>query len=553
MTESRTHNPEISLILPVYNVAGYIDECMESVKAQTFGDFEALLIDDGSTDGSADICDLWAAKDARIRVIHQDNAGVSAARNRGIREARGEYLAFVDPDDWLDPAYLEKLYRAAKESGADFTECDIWRYNGKNGTKIHRSLCGTMGRAWTLPEHMKYGATATYKSISKRSLWLGHDVYLPDCAFESPAVYALILALAHKIVNVPEPLYYYRRFRPESLIETGYAHADGSANNTLGIEAMEHLTGEFKRLGLYEQYADTLEGVVKYRLSDILATQFYRKSPEDYRETEQNFRSYLKRAFPDSSGGRYITFGGYNLNRILVHLNRLHDPYCRFNFSSIISLMSADGTQEAGVQAMCLAHPNRYRRMMLEREEEQAFFRILREVQPQCMFIDLIEERFDVLERGGRYVTASDAREGAADASGAMAGRRIARGSAECAQLFERACRQLASRMKSISPDTRIVMVENYLMERFGTLEGTQEYEDAQCIRRMNKVLKAHYEMLRAAFPDALVIRPQEEPQVRDLLFTDIKYEYGAIPPHVNELANRGIAALIEAAMGDKA
>ena len=96
-------------------------------------------------------------------------------------------------------------------------------------------------------------------------------------------------------------------------------------------------------------------------------------------------------------------------------------------------------------------------------------------------------------------------------------------------------------------------MIENYLMERFGTLEGTQEYEDAQCIRRMNKVLKAHYEMLRAAFPDALVIRPQEEPQVRNLLFTDIKYEYGAIPPHVNELANRGIAALIEAAMGDKA
>lgn len=104
--------PEISVIVPVYNVSRYLSRCIESLRSQTFQSFELLLIDDGSTDGSAALADEWAGLDARIRVFHQANAGVSAARNRGLEEAAGRFICFVDADDWVYPSYLEALYTA---------------------------------------------------------------------------------------------------------------------------------------------------------------------------------------------------------------------------------------------------------------------------------------------------------------------------------------------------------------------------------------------------------------------------------------------------------
>ena len=99
-------SPAISVIIPVYNVEQYLPRCIDSILAQTFTDFELLLIDDGSTDRSGGICDEYAKKDARITVFHKVNGGVSSARNVGLEHARGEWLAFVDADDWVDSDYL---------------------------------------------------------------------------------------------------------------------------------------------------------------------------------------------------------------------------------------------------------------------------------------------------------------------------------------------------------------------------------------------------------------------------------------------------------------
>ena len=100
------NNPKISVIVPVYNVEKYLSKCIESILAQTFTDFELLLIDDGSNDNSGAICDEYAEKDSRIRVFHTENKGVSAARNLGIREASADWVCFVDSDDWVESDYL---------------------------------------------------------------------------------------------------------------------------------------------------------------------------------------------------------------------------------------------------------------------------------------------------------------------------------------------------------------------------------------------------------------------------------------------------------------
>lgn len=114
---------EISVIVPVYNVAGYLEKCVESILCQTYGDFELLLVDDGSTDGSGELADSLATSDDRVRVFHKSNGGLSDARNYGVKFAKGRYITFIDSDDWIEHNYLEFLYSAVVDNDADISTC----------------------------------------------------------------------------------------------------------------------------------------------------------------------------------------------------------------------------------------------------------------------------------------------------------------------------------------------------------------------------------------------------------------------------------------------
>ena len=103
--------PLISVVLPIYNIESYLDRCMEAVLNQTYSNLEILMVDDGSPDGCPQICDRYAEQDSRVRALHKENGGLSDARNYGIARARGEYITCIDPDDYVDPDYVEYLYR----------------------------------------------------------------------------------------------------------------------------------------------------------------------------------------------------------------------------------------------------------------------------------------------------------------------------------------------------------------------------------------------------------------------------------------------------------
>lgn len=114
----------LSIIIPIYNTGDFLHKCISSVLSQTLSDFELILVNDGSTDNSGEILDEYAKKDNRIKVIHKENQGVSAARNDGIKEACGEYIGFIDSDDWIEPSMYEKLYSLAKNNDAEIVMCD---------------------------------------------------------------------------------------------------------------------------------------------------------------------------------------------------------------------------------------------------------------------------------------------------------------------------------------------------------------------------------------------------------------------------------------------
>lgn len=119
-------NLSISVIVAAYNAEKYIRRCLDSLMAQTLKDFELIVVDDGSRDGTAEIVDEYARQDARVKVIHKPNGGVASARQAGIDAAKGEYTIHADADDWTEPDMLEELYRAAKEEDADMVISDIW-------------------------------------------------------------------------------------------------------------------------------------------------------------------------------------------------------------------------------------------------------------------------------------------------------------------------------------------------------------------------------------------------------------------------------------------
>lgn len=138
-------NPLISIIIPVYNTEKYIRRCIDSVIAQSYSDWELILVDDGSTDGSGKICDEYAEKDERIRVFHKENGGVSSARNVGLDNANGEWVSFVDSDDWIEIGYVETIKNIGNNPDIVFFPMNFRYENGEVLARIPKSV-NTEGR-----------------------------------------------------------------------------------------------------------------------------------------------------------------------------------------------------------------------------------------------------------------------------------------------------------------------------------------------------------------------------------------------------------------------
>lgn len=165
----------ISVVVPVYNVAAYLPECMESLLRQDHSCLEIILIDDGSTDGSGAICDSYAAKDNRVKVIHQKNAGAAAAKNAGLRIATGEYLAFADSDDYLEPDSYSYMLRLLKDSGADAAECSF-RYVSPNTSEdqiLYPEKVLFSGMEYLLRYTKGWNCALLWNKLYKRTLFDG--------------------------------------------------------------------------------------------------------------------------------------------------------------------------------------------------------------------------------------------------------------------------------------------------------------------------------------------------------------------------------------------
>lgn len=283
-----------SIIIPVYNAEGFLSGCVESVLADKGTDFELILVNDGSTDGSGRLCDGFAARDGRVRVIHQENRGPGGARNAGLEQAKGEYLLFMDSDDTLAAGALTALRGGVDRFGADILTFDYLADDGGGKQTPVRANLAPENRPFRLAEHPAFlnSMPATWARLWRRSLYMDNGIRYPERAFygEDLQTSCKLFALAESIVYLPAHLYGYLD-RSGSLMNT----ADPKRNRHM-ITAVSELTDWFESKGLREQYEKELCALAVEHLLLAATVRVAKAAPGD--ALLEDIREFMERRYP---------------------------------------------------------------------------------------------------------------------------------------------------------------------------------------------------------------------------------------------------------------
>lgn len=246
--------PAISVIVPVYNVEKYLNRCIDSILNQTFTDLEVLLINDGSRDKSGEICDEYVLKDSRVRVFHKENGGVSSARNIGLDNARGEWITFVDSDDWIEQTMYSEIYAKIILENAEIAYCDInmcfhdycktWKAARYDVAKV-RFLNNFIASEWT----------SLCNLLIRRELIEINGIRNPEgFSFgEDYHVAVRLMFYANKICYIPKPLYCYNRINESSALHN-FSQDHYNKERLLNLDVIDF----FKKAKAYEYYAEPL-------------------------------------------------------------------------------------------------------------------------------------------------------------------------------------------------------------------------------------------------------------------------------------------------------
>ena len=282
-------NEKISIIIPVYNVEKYLKECLESIINQSYNNIEIIIINDGSTDNSKDICKEFSKFDKRIIYIEETNHGVSHARNIGLEKATGNYIAFVDSDDWVNEKMIEILYKNAIKYNSDIIACDY--FICKDNSQIEHSL-GIQNEVITNKEQMYnklfstkyYGGYLWNKLIKRECIFKDNKVQIKfneDIKIEEDTLFiANILRNVKKIVYLPSEKLYYYRIRNNSAVRFNYSKKDLSKlkslkefikiKNKYNLKTDNKLEYEIYTLARQGKYIIKKEKIVDIEYIDII-------------------------------------------------------------------------------------------------------------------------------------------------------------------------------------------------------------------------------------------------------------------------------------------
>jgi glycosyltransferase involved in cell wall biosynthesis len=292
---------KLSIIVPVYNVLPYIRQCVDSLLNQTIGDFEIILIDDGSTDGTAKVLEEYAENyPEKVILKRVDNGGQGRARNVAIEMAKGDFLGFIDSDDWIAPDMYEKLYNRAVEANADIAVCD-WLEKFQDGREIVLSSC--------VQEHWLSAAGSACNKIFRRSI-IGEVRFPAGLWYEDFYFSAMLMLKAKGIEYVREPLYFYRQS------ENSTMRNNNSAKNLDMLTVLDMLEKYMVPNGFNNEFEFF---IINHVLLDAI-NRVYRQNAPDRKEVLEKLNSYVHEKLPNLSICESFKRESQN-RRIIMRLN----------------------------------------------------------------------------------------------------------------------------------------------------------------------------------------------------------------------------------------
>lgn len=541
----------VSVIIPVYNTEPYLEECFRSITNQTYGNLEIVIINDGSTDGSGDICRKWAQADKRIRYVEKENEGQGEARNLGMQMAAGTYLMFVDSDDYLDIDLVEKARSRMIEQDADICVFP------------HRYV-GSVEKEWPLEyitkqaSSMKDGGVPLARLIAilcnkmfSMKLVKEANIRMSSRMCEDLVFNAQMYVRADKISYLEGSFYNYRYMREGNLTTdfSRYHEVEDSIQ-----ELLERLwrDGYFEpyRLQLYEVAFDIFKDFL-FRLSKREDLQIPEALKAQYPQFLIAYQNCLDKWFSSDLAmelqkKKYLLVGSYNL-RVILHTLLLDESLLRedYGYSSVISMMSAPAEE---ISLNSVSFPNAYRERCIRQDINKVFRGKTDTQEIDYILIDLLEEINDLLAiREDCYVTESEFLQ-ELQLPQLEGYRRISFLSKERRELFDRYLDRFVQHIRAF--ERPVIIVKNFLCDRHSKYyDVSQPYENADEIRERNRELEWCYTKLACALPQALVI---DAADCRQLMFTHERFPFGCKPVYYNHNYYQEMALKISRSVHDR-
>ncbi len=306
---------KVSLIIPVYNTEKYLEACLESVVNQTLRELEIILINDGSTDSSLRIMEKYKSRyPDRIQLLSKENGGQATARNMAITLCHGEYIGFVDSDDYIEPAMYEEMYKKAVETGADYVECDYVNVKINNhGQQERIADYGSRVREYTDKKDMFIDPmVAPWNKIYKRELIQNSGVVFPEgLIYEDTSFCLKAISLVDKPAFVPEK-FVVHFFRGTSTMNANKSHRVADI-----LDVLKDVITYYQKQGIYEEYRDELEYII---VKILLCSSLKRIAQIPDRKLRKQFCrdtwNMIQEFYPDYKHNKYLQ-GRSNLFRYM--------------------------------------------------------------------------------------------------------------------------------------------------------------------------------------------------------------------------------------------
>lgn len=482
----------VSIIVPIYNVAEYLNRCVESLVNQTYSNIEILLLNDGSTDDSAICCLKWQQTDERIIFVSKKNTRQGPTRNLGVQMASGKYIMFVDADDYAEPTYVEKLYKAISENDADMAVCDYYKiFNNEKQVILANWDIEGVSNFWENRDLLCGISGAPWAKILRRSFLIEHEIVMSEHNGQDSEAFVEELILAKRVAQVKEPLYNYIIDRVGNATTVGINQAKGIAPISQNIVAF------FKKKGLYEEVKEDLKKFLmrlylyafyhdcnKYELRACVDTQLHMQT-----------RDTLKKLFgkwEDATLEKVLLIGNPTSRAYVSNLNPMSSFFSglcleRYNFSSIISMMSPKSIFEESE----LKLENVYRQSMVLKDVNKEFMEDS-DTWKNCRYIiiDFLEERYDLIVYCGSYYTKTKEFELLYESLYLNLNEEVkvlARNSVEVMDLWKEKCQAFISLLKKYFKPEQVCLLKKYISEEM------REYDSSCSVDEMNGILREYY------------------------------------------------------------